>query len=58
MTYLAEKGNIFLTALLIIIELPENKINEVNLILHGGRASPKNGIFANVEVYPDLPQKF
>ena len=25
---------------------------------HGGRASPRNGIFANVDVYPDLPQKF
>ena len=24
----------------------------------GGRASPRNGIFANVDVYPDLPQKF
>ena len=24
---------------------------------HGGRASPRNGIFANVDVYPDLPQK-
>ena len=27
-------------------------------VSHGGRASPRNGIFANVDVYPDLPQKF
>ena len=28
------------------------------LAVHGGRASPRNGIFANVDVYQDLPQKF
>ena len=28
------------------------------ILIHGGRASPRNGIFANVAVYQDLPQKF
>ena len=39
-------------------EVEIKKLFDYEVLRHGGRASPRNGIFANVDVYPDLPQKF